>query len=115
MKRLELHLPMPPSVNGLYRDRKGAKGRTKSKAYKAWISEAAMMVRNQATTRFEGDVSLRFYFGPRNRRADLFNFVKAPEDLLVSQGIIEDDRFVTKGTVVWSEDVVGCIVIIEQH
>ena len=115
MKRLELYLPMPPSVNGLYRDRKGAKGRAKSKRYKLWLEEACGRLGRQRLDSFEGDVSLRFFFGPRNRRADLFNFVKAPEDLLVSQGIIEDDRFVTSGTVEWNDDVAGCCVIIEQH
>ena len=114
MKRFELYLPMPPSVNGLYRDRKGAKGRAKSKRYKLWLAEAADRIR-KGPLRFEGDVVLRFAFGPRNRRADLFNFVKAPEDFLVSQGIIEDDRFVTRGTVRWDDEVSGCRIIIEQH
>lgn len=62
---------------------------------------------------FKGDVTLEFAVGPRNNRADVMNFVKAPEDLLVKWKIIEDDRFVTKATVEWDDEVVGCRILIE--
>lgn len=104
---IKLMLPMPPSVNALYANRRG--GRMKTAAYKAWIDEAGWRLHTQTCERIEGDVTVVYAFGPRCKKSDLFNREKALSDLLVSHGIIEDDRKIVSGTVAWA-DVEGCRV-----
>lgn len=108
-----LVIPFPPSVNGLFA---GKKRRFTSGAYKAWQEEAGKTLQLQSPLpAFSGPVSLTFRFGrPDKRRRDLFNLVKAPEDLLVKHGVIEDDSLVERGTVEWAEDVNGCLIEIRS-
>jgi Holliday junction resolvase RusA-like endonuclease len=97
-------LPMPPSANSLY---PGRQRRHKSAAYKAWLKEAGLEVLAQGRKRISGKVEVVYELGrpAGRRRQDAFNREKAPSDLLVNLGVIEDDSLIERGTVCWSDEV----------
>lgn len=76
-------LPVPPSTNQLYSGR-----RFKTPTYKAWINEAGWEVKLRNIQPIKGPFHLTIYLPGK---MDLDN-LKAIPDLLVSMGIIEDDR-----------------------
>lgn len=110
---LTLVIPMPPSVNGVWRQ-VGRGKVAKSKAYDAWISEAGWALNRQTKEPFEGDVEVRLSFGPRDKRRDLDNCAKAPLDLLQSHGVILNDNQVVRLTLQWSPVVRGCQIDIRH-
>jgi crossover junction endodeoxyribonuclease RusA len=88
---ISLDLPLPPSVNALYRNVPG-RGRAKTQAYRTWENAAGWEVRAQAPQPIAGPVVMRLTFQwPDRRRRDVSNYVKATEDLLVEHKLIEDD------------------------
>ena len=108
-------LPFPPTVNNLFVNSRRTGGRFPSKSYTAWQAEAALALAQQNYPAMKGPVSIVFTFGrPDRRRRDVFNYVKAPEDLLVKHGVIEDDSLVEHGVVQWSEHVIGVRIEIES-
>ena len=113
MQPLTLLVPMPPSVNGLYRN--GKQGRHITKGYAAWIEEAgwALIRQPRPAEPIASDVRLSLTLGPRNRRADLSNKCKAVEDLLVKHRVIADDSQVTDLHLRWDDEVRGCQIDIE--
>lgn len=102
---IELTLPMPPSVNAMFKDRRAGGGRTraKSKKYRDWLIEAGTILMIQRPPKITGDVVVDYTFGPRHRLADVFNREKAVSDLLVKHGVIEDDRRIVDGRVRWGD------------
>lgn len=112
-----LTLPMPPSVNALYFNAKpnqAGRGRRKTGVYQRWIVEAGLKIEllRPKPTPVMGDIVVSYTFGPRSRRSDVFNREKAVSDLLVSHGLIADDRYIVHGTVEWSEDVEGVSIFV---
>jgi Holliday junction resolvase RusA-like endonuclease len=103
MTAITLTLPYPPGVNNLY----GHVGRRRyaTARYKAWQQEAALAVRAQGV---RGGIKGRFVISmvltpPDERWTDLDGRAKAPLDLLVKCGIIEDDRHNRQLIMAWSE------------
>ena len=91
---LEILLPIPPSLNGLY---PGKTRRYKSKAYKNWLAEADFALNqqrvNKRAERIPGRVRAHYLLHfPDNRRRDVANYEKAISDFLVDRGLIEDDE-----------------------
>ena len=92
-----LTLPTPPSVNALYANRKRGRGRgrIKTKAYRDWLVQADKWLltqkRNLPKEPVAGNLKLIITI-PMSKRSDASNFVKAPEDFLVSRMITGDDR-----------------------
>ena len=81
-------LPFPPSTNSLF-GQHGGQQRFKSKKYKAWLASCPAL-----EPKGYKKIALRYtYYFPDKRKRDLSNYLKAPEDYLVSQGFIEDDNF----------------------
>lgn len=82
-----VHLPLPPSVNRLWR----SVGRRviKSPEYRAWINQAGYALNQQHPGSIKGRVELTYAVGKTRR--DLGNLEKAATDLLVNHGVIEDD------------------------
>lgn len=106
-------LPLPPSTNGLFLNIPG-KGRVKSAAYKRWVGEAGWTLLSQRPSKVAGRVGIRIRVKRMgNRKADLDNRIKATIDLLVSHGIIEDDRHVESVTASWADELTGVEVIVE--
>lgn len=111
---LTLVFATPPSTNNLYGNSRHG-GRFKTRRYKAWIAEAGWQLVTQPRHSFPGDVVLHIRLGPRIPNADATNRIKAAEDLLVSHGIIVDDRHVVSATAEWADDVKGCEVTISER
>lgn len=111
---LTLVLAMPPSTNNLFANSK-AGGRFKTKSYRAWLAEAGWQLATQARRQFPGDVTLEMRFGPRQPNADCSNKIKAVEDILVTHGVLVDDRHVVKVSAEWAPDVRGCEVTITHR
>lgn len=91
-----LTLPVPPSANSLYKRVLNRNGRRpKTEAYAAWITEAGW-----ALAFARGDHALPLKHArleldmPLTYKRDISNGIKAIEDLLVSHGVLVDDRYV---------------------
>lgn len=102
----------PPSTNALYANIPG-KGRIKTKAYKAWLTEMGWEIKLQKLDRVAGRVDLDIEVERKSSRSDLGNREKAATDLLVSMQVIDDDRFVRKISMLWAE-IKGCHITISS-
>ena len=91
----------PPSANNLFFN--GKKGRVKSAEYRLWQTTAGLQLNAQNAKPIAGRVDVE-YSVPRNNRRDLGNFEKALSDLLVKQGIIEDDRKIERIVMRWLDN-----------
>lgn len=101
-----LSIPAPPSVNELFANGKpGKTGRFKTPKYKAWIAEAGWMMREQMLAEDNqpmlGRVIVVIGVERLSLVSDLDNRAKAILDLLVTQRVIEDDRYVTGLVMAW--------------
>lgn len=101
-------IPMPPSVNGLYRGM--GKNRRRTPKYAAWADEAGWRL-NEARARgeFRPLTAERWYWTdvalPANHIGDSDNRLKALHDLLHGMGATPDDRWLLGGTYMRSETV----------
>lgn len=113
-----LTLPMPPSVNALYFNRKSGtgRGRIKTPAYRKWAEAAGWQIIAQRPERHVGPVSVSVEVEDAGPLADADNLLKALMDLLVSYKIIEADhrKIVRKVSIEWAA-VSGCVVSIEPR
>jgi crossover junction endodeoxyribonuclease RusA len=117
---LTFELPMPPSVNKMYRNVPG-KGRAKTKDAKVWAHEAGWILvtqRNRTgrhkclTGAIEVEVSA---YRPASRRRDLDNILKAILDLLTSTQTIADDSQVVAINARWVSEGVPCLVTVREQ
>lgn len=108
----KLELPFPPSVNGMYFNRRG--GRTKTEEYKNWLNAAGLMLNRQKPrpVLFRASVSIDL---DDRRRGDADNRAKPVLDLLVSRGVLGGDskKYVRRVSVGW-EKLDGCRVTIRE-
>lgn len=88
-----LDLPLGPSTNNLFGHRPGQPGRFPTARYKTWLQAAGWDVQAAQARKIEGDVAVCIHI-PFDYRADADNRIKAPLDLLVRHGLIDDDRHV---------------------
>lgn len=107
---LVLHLPRPPSLNGLF---PGNGRRHRSAEYETWIIEAGYALNLQKPPQMPGKVTILIEIEEPKGLADCANYEKATVDLLVSHKIIQGDdrRYVRSNTQAWA-DVEGCRVTI---
>jgi Holliday junction resolvase RusA-like endonuclease len=103
-----ISLPTPPSTNNLYSNRK-AGGRHKTRAYRQWCNDAGWEVKSQHPAPVHG--KYKFFLTVPKIRGDVSNRVKAAEDLLVSLGLIDDDRHCVLVTAAIDEELNGHAVI----
>ncbi len=93
-------LPLPPSVNRLWRAGRGRVYR--SARYEAWRDTAGWELKLQRPGRITGPVTIVIAAGrPDRRRRDADNLPKALLDLLTLYGVIEDDSRVVRLTSGW--------------
>jgi Holliday junction resolvase RusA-like endonuclease len=106
-------LPLPISVNELYYN-KAEGGRAKTRRYKAWVHDAAMILLCQRARPVAGPVRVEILVSDKCR-ADLDNTAKCVLDALVARGVIEDDRkkFVRAISVEWSAQIEGTRVTLK--
>jgi crossover junction endodeoxyribonuclease RusA len=102
-----LELPAPPSVNTMFRNT--ARGRVKTQHYVDWQSSAGWKLRLQKPASIKGDVIvvLGVEREARMRAADIDNRVKAMLDLLVTHGVIEDDKHAAAIAAAWNPPASG--------
>lgn len=97
-----INLPWPPAVNNLYAT--VGRKRIRTERYKAWLTEAGWMVRQQRPSAVLGRYRLTLVaYRPDARKHDLDGILKAPLDLLVSLGITEDDSLCQSIHATWSD------------
>ena len=106
-----IDLPMPPSVNSIWRVTRGGKVH-KDRRYDRWITDAGWELVLQKPRRFPGKVRIAILV--RRGKFDLDNMTKAPIDLLQRHGVIKNDKLVEALTVGWSDDVPACRVTITE-
>lgn len=91
-----LSIPVPPSSNNLYgnkRSKSGKRsGRYKTRAYENWIDRAGWEVVSQRTNVDRVSGPYRLLLELPRIRGDADNRMKAASDLMVSLGIVDDDR-----------------------
>lgn len=99
-------LPWPPAVNNLYLN--VGKRRIRTKRYDAWLSEALTAVREQRAKPIAGSFSVSIACrAPDRRIRDLDGLMKAPLDLLVKAGVIEDDSKARQLSIWWSPEPIA--------
>lgn len=85
----KITLPFPPSVNGLYGGGSGQK-RFPSKKYKEWLFLCPTLEPLGISQRVR--IAYTFAF-PDLRVRDGQNYMKAPLDYLVNEGVLQDDNW----------------------
>jgi len=106
-----IHLPLPPSVNALYRKAafKGGRGRTVTPEYAAWREEAGLRLNLAAwdMPKPPYGVTIRLNL---NHNSDIDNRCKAVLDLLVKHGVLTGDQWVNALHVYRDRTIEGCTV-----
>ncbi|MEG9529720.1 MAG: RusA family crossover junction endodeoxyribonuclease [Hyphomicrobiales bacterium] len=92
-------LPVPPSVNRIYRHTK-ERGPVRSDAYKSWIDGAGWRLQAQRPGRVPGPYVLLLAV-PRTSRMDIDNAAKAISDLLQKHGVVDNDRDAVRVLLEW--------------
>lgn len=86
----EITLPLPPSTNALFAS--VGRRRIKTRQYRDWLSRCATVVRTAEILPVRDWYDLRVSV-PIGIRGDIDNRVKAINDLIVSVGLVADDKF----------------------
>jgi len=87
---VSIDLPIPPSVNGLYKNVQG-KGRVKTNSYKRWQRQVYPLLAQMKRPEVYPVSILIVVSGKVNMQRDISNFEKAITDALVNTGVIPDD------------------------
>lgn len=103
-----ISIPEPPSCNNLFAN-SASGGRHKTRAYREWCNLAGWEVKAQKPQKVSGKYKL-FLTLPKIR-GDASNRLKAVEDLLVSLGLVDDDRHCVSVTAVIDPAIQGHAVI----
>lgn len=114
-KRIEIVLPLPPSVNALWRVAKNGRVYATAK-YKVWKEAAVWEAAAQASgQKITGSYRLTLQVvAPDKRRQDLDNLLKATSDMLQSAGLIENDHLCRSLSASWQAEGPQCLIIIES-
>lgn len=124
---LRLTLPIPPSLNGSYRNlsdsEKGALIRLGRRApprvatskLTQWKRDAGWMLQTQPRHQFAGPFRIAIYVH-ESTRSDVDNLGKACLDLLVKHRVTPDDRFAKSVSIERTEHVAPgeCLIIVES-
>lgn len=98
-----LFLPVAPSLNGAYFNRKNV-GRVKTDKTRTWYELGGYALNaqfNGPPITLQKDIRLHLDIQQPNKNSDLSNRIKLIEDLLVKQEVVADDRFVNELHVRW--------------
>jgi len=111
MKKIEMTLPWPPSVNTYWRNFDGrmiisARGRD----YRETVGD--QMTLQKMVKHFKGQLKVEIEaFRPDKRRRDLDNLLKATLDGLAHAGVYEDDSQIVDLRIYWAPDIGGMLKI----
>lgn len=114
---IEVHLPLPPSVNRIWRSNKAGKGAKRvsiSPEYSSWRVQADRLAIALGSCRgvkkilgtFEARIIIK------RGRGDLDNRVKGVLDWAQSRELIDDDKFCERLVVEWGDAPHGCRLIL---
>ena len=114
---VSIKLPMPPSVNSIWRrgrNKKTGKSVTYLDAkYKKWKDDAMILLAAQHPASIVGHFTAVISLDQSKRgRSDADNRNKAVLDLLEKAGVVENDKLCDSVTACWT-DVDGCLVELE--
>ena len=112
---ISINLPVPPSVNSLTFNRRG--GRTKTKRYTDWITEAGWEIHKQKPPKIRGPVQVDIEVENGATRADIDNLIKPLLDVCVSHKLIENDspKFVKGVSIALRDGIHGCQIFISPE
>jgi Holliday junction resolvase RusA-like endonuclease len=112
---IKIILPLPPSVNRLWRTTKTG-GMYRSPKYNAWRTSAIWQLIGQVKRQqIKGQFKLTLHAVPPDRRhRDLDNLFKAALDVLVEAKVVEDDRHCRWIEARWVDAGPACTIIIEE-
>lgn len=110
-----IDLPMPPSVNRIWRANKAGKKRVSiSPEYDAWKKQADLLA--MSSGQFRGIQPIRGKFEARiilkRVRGDLDNRAKGVLDWLQSRALIVDDKDCERLVLEWGDAPAGCRVFV---
>jgi Holliday junction resolvase RusA-like endonuclease len=108
-----LDLPMPPSVNRIWR-RRGGGGMYLAKEYQDWINRANNFLLAQKCKingrQIKGRFELTLTISDRQRRGDLDNRLKTVLDFCQRVNLIENDKHAERIVLEWGNAPEGCRV-----
>lgn len=99
---IEVFLPRPKSVNSLYGQR-GGQQRYKTKAYKAYSLDCALMIAQQRPGCVDGPYWLEITLRRFGNSGDLGNYEKGISDALVENSVLSDDIHARGILMTWGE------------
>ena len=88
---IRINLPLVPSLNNAYGDRRDGKGRYTKPHVKAWKAEAGWIIQLADPEPIDGPYKLTVLV-PVKMRGDVDNRVKIASDLLSEMRVIPNDR-----------------------
>ena len=108
---VELRLPVPPSTNRLYRNKRGGPGRVKTQTYRDGRSAAELLGNIQKPKRRDGLSDVTIYAPPG--RADRDNIIKPALDACVAIGVIADDnpRYIRNVSLIVDSSRTDCLLV----
>ena len=90
---IEFEIPVPPSANALYANRKygrgRGRGRVKTAAYRSWITAAGACIPVHEVT--DQRPAIIWLAVPYSGRRDLDNYAKPIMDLLTAHKVLQND------------------------
>ena len=99
---MRLELPYPPTTNNLFINR--GRKRIKSSEYRAWSELCTWQIKQQKPPKVVGPYAVDIVVKrPDRRKRDISNLIKALEDALVENGIVEDDSLCQELTIRWQD------------
>ena len=101
MTTARVELPIPPSVNAMFLNRRAGRpgrGRVKSSTYQHWIIEAGWEAKLASLPKFGGAYALTLSL-PQGMRGDVDNRLKPVLDLFVDLQITADDKHCSEARV----------------
>lgn len=112
---ITVHLPMPPSVNRIWRSNKAGKGRVSiSPEYDRWKKRADMLAISMAALR--GVRKIKGAFEARitiaRGRGDLDNRIKGVLDWAQSRELVADDKHCERLVVEYGDAPHGCVLVL---
>lgn len=98
-----LRFDTPPSSNSMFKNVLG-KGRVRTNYYNEWRQGAMSEILAQRPGRVPGRYGISVLVRHTSRRSDLENRLKGVSDILVTMGVIDDDRYCDALEMSWTDD-----------
>lgn len=111
-----IDLPMPPSVNSIWRYRRKTGRAYLSPKYQAWRAtcDKLVMANRKAWLPIKGHFTAEIVLSEKQRRGDGDNRTKAILDFCQRAALIENDSLCDSHSVKWGDAPVGCRVSLRE-